>query len=111
MDVALHEPAGPASRWARTVACGAAISVMSLGSHAFSVPDEAPSGYQLIGDPASTPVIKGIIEAFPHDIPIEVYLEQLALRSFPRVLEPAACGRRLADHHLADVAVGLFCPN
>jgi ATP-binding cassette subfamily B protein IrtA len=76
VDVVLHEPAGPASAWARTAAPGATISVMSLGSASFSVGDEPPAGYLLIGDSASTPAINGIIDAVPHDIPIEAYLEQ-----------------------------------
>ncbi|WP_319449366.1 MULTISPECIES: ABC transporter ATP-binding protein/permease [unclassified Mycobacterium] len=76
VDVVLHEPAGPASKWARTAAPGATISVMSLGSAGFSVGDEPPAGYLLIGDSASTPAINGIIDAVPHDIPIEAYLEQ-----------------------------------
>jgi ATP-binding cassette subfamily B protein IrtA len=76
VDVVLHEPAGPASKWARTVQPGTTISVMSLGSAGFSVGDEPPAGYLLIGDSASTPAINGIIDAVPHDIPIEAYLEQ-----------------------------------
>ena len=76
VDVVLHEPAGPASTWARTVVAGATIPVMTLGSAGFRVPDEAPAGYLLIGDAASTPAINGIIGAVPADIPIEVYLEQ-----------------------------------
>jgi ATP-binding cassette subfamily B protein IrtA len=79
VDVVLHEPAGPASTWARTVEPGATISVMTLGSAPFTVADEPadrPAGYLLIGDSASTPAINGIIAAVPHDIPIEAYLEQ-----------------------------------
>lgn len=76
VDVVLHEPAGPASKWARTVVAGATIPVMTLGSAGFRVADEPPSGYLLIGDAASTPAINGIIGAVPADIPIEVYLEQ-----------------------------------
>lgn len=76
VDVVLHEPAGPASKWARTVVAGATIPVMTLGSNGFRVADEPPSGYLLIGDAASTPAINGIIGAVPADIPIEVYLEQ-----------------------------------
>jgi ATP-binding cassette, subfamily B, bacterial IrtA/YbtP len=78
VDVVLHEPAGPASTWARTVKPGATISVMSLGSAGFQIPDGAdslPAGYLLIGDSASTPAINGIIEVVPHDVPIEAYLE------------------------------------
>lgn len=56
VDVVLHDPAGPASRWARTVQPGATIAVMALmGSSRFDVPDEQPAGYLLIGDSASIP--------------------------------------------------------
>ncbi|OFJ53881.1 ABC transporter ATP-binding protein/permease [Mycolicibacterium grossiae] len=79
IDVVLHEPAGPASAWARTAEPGATIMAMSMGSKGFRVADDPadrPAGYLLIGDPASTPAINGIIAAVPHDIPIEAYLEQ-----------------------------------
>jgi ATP-binding cassette, subfamily B, bacterial IrtA/YbtP len=77
VDVVLHDPAGPASTWARTVEPGATIAVMSLmGSSRFDTPDEHPAGYLLIGDSASIPGINGIIGIVPHDVPIEVYLEQ-----------------------------------
>ncbi|MGE2836330.1 ABC transporter ATP-binding protein/permease [Mycobacterium sp. SMC-4] len=79
VDMVLHEPAGPASTWARDVEPGATIAVMSLGSRGFTVADDPldrPAGYLLIGDSASTPAINGIIGAVPHDIAIELYLEQ-----------------------------------
>ncbi len=77
VDVVLHDPAGPASLWARTVEPGATIAVMSLmGSSRFDTPDEQPAGYLLIGDSASIPGINGIIGIVPDDVPIEVYLEQ-----------------------------------
>jgi ATP-binding cassette, subfamily B, bacterial IrtA/YbtP len=77
VDVVLHDPAGPASLWARTVEPGARIAVMSLmGSSRFDTPDEQPAGYLLIGDSASIPGINGIIGIVPDDVPIEVYLEQ-----------------------------------
>ncbi|MGA7051179.1 MAG: ABC transporter ATP-binding protein/permease [Mycobacterium sp.] len=77
VDVVLHDPAGPASLWARTVEPGATISVMSLmGSSRFEIPDEQPAGYLLIGDAASIPGINGIVGVVPHDVPIELYLEQ-----------------------------------
>jgi ATP-binding cassette subfamily B protein IrtA len=77
VDVVLHEPAGPASKWARTVAPGTTIAVMSLmGSSRFDVPTEQPAGYLLIGDSASIPGINGIIGTVPDDVPIEMYLER-----------------------------------
>lgn len=79
IDVVLHDPAGPASSWARTVEPGATVAAMSMGSKGFAVADDPadrPAGYLLIGDAASTPAINGIVGAIPHDIPVEVYLEQ-----------------------------------
>ena len=77
VDVVLHEPAGPASKWARTVAPGTTIAVMSLmGSSRFDTPTDQPAGYLLIGDSASIPGINGIIGTVPGDVPIELYLER-----------------------------------
>lgn len=77
VDIVLHDPAGPASSWARTVQPGATIAVMALmGSSRFDVPDEQPAGYLLIGDSASIPGMNGIIGVVPDDVPIEMYLEQ-----------------------------------
>jgi ATP-binding cassette, subfamily B, bacterial IrtA/YbtP len=77
VDIVLHDPAGPASLWARTVQPGATIAVMSLmGSSRFDVLDEQPAGYLLIGDSASIPGMNGIVGVVPDDVPIEMYLEQ-----------------------------------
>lgn len=77
IDVVLHDPAGPASLWARTVQPGATIAVMALmGSSRFDAPDEQPAGYLLIGDSASIPGMNGIVGIVPDDVPIEMYLEQ-----------------------------------
>ncbi|GAB1812324.1 ABC transporter ATP-binding protein/permease [Mycobacterium sp. MUNTM1] len=77
VDIVLHDPAGPASSWARTVQPGATIAVMALmGSSRFDMPDEQPAGYLLIGDSASIPGMNGIIGVVPDDVPIEMYLEQ-----------------------------------
>jgi ATP-binding cassette subfamily B protein IrtA len=77
VDVVLHDPAGPASTWARTVQPGASIAVTSLmGSSRFDPLEEQPAGYLLIGDSASIPGMNGIIGTVPKDVPIEMYLEQ-----------------------------------
>lgn len=77
VDVVLHDPAGPASLWARSVQPGATIAVMALmGSSRFDVRGEQPAGYLLIGDSASIPGMNGIIGVVPDDVPIEMYLEQ-----------------------------------
>lgn len=99
VDVVLHEPAGPASKWARTVRPGATIAVMALmGSSRFGPPDEQPAGYLLIGDSASIPGMNGIIGVVPDDVPIEMYLEQ---HDDDDVLIPLAEHPRLRVHWVA----------
>lgn len=99
VDVVLHEPAGPASQWARSVRPGATIAVMALmGSSRFDAPDEQPAGYLLIGDSASIPGMNGIIGVVPDDVPIEMYLEQ---HDDDDVLIPLAEHPRLRVHWVA----------
>lgn len=76
VDFVLHEPAGPASAWAESVTPGTRVEVASLGSSVFTVPDELPAGYLLIGDSASIPAINGILDVLPADLPVELYLEE-----------------------------------
>lgn len=99
VDIVLHDPAGPASFWARTVQPGATIAVMALmGSSRFDVPDEQPAGYLLIGDSASIPGMNGIIGVVPDDVPIEMYLEQHDAND---TLIPVAQHPRLRLHWVA----------
>lgn len=111
VDFVLHEPAGPASIWARRAAPGDAVLVQSLGSSKFSVPEELPEGYLLLGDAASIPAVNGILGALPHEARIELYLEQhdeadalIPLRDHPRLAVhriprtgPAALARAIED--------------
>ena len=76
IDVVLHEPSGAASTWAATAQPGATISLTSLGSSKFELPEELPAGYLLIGDSASIPAITGILQTIPAEVPIELYLEE-----------------------------------
>ncbi len=76
VDMVLHEPAGPASTWAAAAAPGTRVSVTTLGSSRFDLPDELPAGYLLIGDSASIPAINAILGTVPDEVPIEVYLEE-----------------------------------
>lgn len=96
VDMMLHEPAGPATRWAQTVEPGATIAAVSLmGSARFEAPtdlDAQPAGYLLMGDSASIPGINGIIGTVAPDVPIELYLEQhddndllIPIREHPRL--------------------------
>lgn len=96
VDILVHEPAGPASQWVRTVTPGTTIAAMSLmGSSRYQAPgedDEQPAGYLLVGDAAAITALNGIIETVAPDIPIELYLEQhddddtlIPLASHPRL--------------------------
>ncbi|RII11726.1 Iron import ATP-binding/permease protein IrtA [Streptomyces sp. YIM 130001] len=76
VDFVLHEPAGPASRWAALATPGARVPVMSLGSSKFEVGSELPAGYLLFGDAASIPALNAILGVVPHDVPVELYLEE-----------------------------------
>ena len=93
VDIVLHEPAGPASIWARRAEPGMTVPVTSLGSSAFTVPDDPPAGYLLFGDSASIPAINGILDTVPPDVPIELYLEQHdeADRAIPLTAHPRVC--------------------
>jgi ATP-binding cassette subfamily B protein IrtA len=76
LDFVLHEPAGPASAWARKAQPGTTVQVNTLGSKHFDVPDDLPAGYLLIGDAASVPALNAIVAAIPDEVPVELYLEQ-----------------------------------
>ena len=76
IDFLLHEPAGPASNWARHAAAGQRLGATVYGTTPFELPDPPPTGMLLIGDPASLPALNSIIDALPDEVPIELYLEQ-----------------------------------
>ncbi|KAG4077985.1 hypothetical protein HA402_015703 [Bradysia odoriphaga] len=76
VDFVLHEPAGPASLWARRAVPGTTVQVTSLGSTRFDAPEDPPAGYLLIGDAASIPAINAVLSSIPDTVPAEVYLEQ-----------------------------------
>ncbi|EYT56366.1 iron ABC transporter permease [Leucobacter sp. UCD-THU] len=93
LDFVLHEPAGPASAWAQNCRPGDTLQVNTLGSSKFELPEERPAGYLLVGDAAAIPGLAGIITALPHDVPIELYLEEhhpddrlIPIPSHPRLL-------------------------
>lgn len=91
VDVVLHDPSGPASAWAKQAEPGMSLAVATLSSSKFVLPDELPAGYLLIGDSASIPAINSILATVPHEVPLEVYLEEhepddhlIPLTSHPR---------------------------
>ncbi len=108
LDFVLHDPAGPASNWARAAEPGDVLAVNYMSSVPLEVPDEdPPAGYLLLGDSASLPAINTIIAAMPPEIPIEAYLEEhepgdraLLRASHPRL--QAHWVPRTGPHALAD---------
>jgi ATP-binding cassette subfamily B protein IrtA len=90
VNFVLHEPAGPASTWAKSAQPGDAVAAVVLGTHGFEIPENPPAGYLLIGDSASLPAINSIIEVVPPEIPIELYLEKHSIddESLPLVDHP-----------------------
>ncbi|MDX8150921.1 ATP-binding cassette domain-containing protein [Patulibacter brassicae] len=75
LEFVLHEPAGPASTWARRATVGSRIVATRFGLQEFSPPDPPAAGYLLVGDASGIPGINGILEALPKDVPVDVYLE------------------------------------
>ncbi|ROO85823.1 ATP-binding cassette subfamily B protein IrtA [Actinocorallia herbida] len=75
VDFVLHDPPGPATVWAQAAGPGTTVPVSAFGSKKFTVADEVPAGYLLIGDAASIPAINGILGVIPAKTPVEVVLE------------------------------------
>lgn len=76
VDFVMHSPAGPACLWAAAAEPGARVPVMTSLSAGFSVPDELPAGFLLIGDSASIPAINSVLQVLPARVPVELYLER-----------------------------------
>lgn len=72
----IHSPLGPASSWAKQAQPGDTVSVQRLGGKGFSQPESPPRGYLFVGDPASWPAIKTIVDSLDHDVPIKIVMEQ-----------------------------------
>ncbi len=75
LEFVLHEPAGPASAWARKAQPGDRIAATRWGAPRFVPPVPAPAGYLLVGDPAGLPGINGVLGELDDETPIELYLE------------------------------------
>lgn len=88
----LHEPAGPASKWATRCVPGEMLEAMRYSGQPFQLLDPPPRGYLLLGDLASWPGIVNIIESVPGEVPVLAYLvsrhpldEGFALPSGPNI--------------------------
>ncbi|EGD53439.1 ABC transporter ATP-binding protein/permease [Gordonia neofelifaecis] len=73
----VHEPAGPASMWARTAQVGDELLMTRLGGDGYDVggDGDAPRGYLLMGDVAAWPAIIRVIDHVADDVPIRVVIE------------------------------------
>lgn len=109
VDFVLHEPAGPASAWAQAATPGQKVSVTSLGSSKFELPEELPSGYLLVGDAASVPAISAIVRTVPEHVPIELYLEDHdpADRAIPLPTHPRLVVHRVPRRDAASLAAAI----
>lgn len=72
----LHEPAGPASHWARRAAEGQELLMMRYGGDGFTPHEHTPRGQLLVGDAASWPAISAIAGSLPADLPVEIIMER-----------------------------------
>ncbi|EON32097.1 siderophore-interacting protein [Gordonia terrae C-6] len=82
VDVFVHEPAGPASRWALTCAVGDRLVItgpdVRVGRTGYGIhfqPPHAPSQLLLVGDESAMPAIANILAATPPTTSADVLLE------------------------------------
>ena len=76
VDFVLHAPAGPACLWAERAQPGDTVPVMTSLTAGFTVPEELPAGFLLVGDAASIPAINSVLGVLPGQVPVELYLER-----------------------------------
>lgn len=74
IDFLLHEPAGPASAWARTAQVGDTLTVTPFGVRPFTVPEPTPFGCLIIADAAGIPCVNDLVEAYPAEMELEIVL-------------------------------------
>lgn len=75
-DFVLHDTPGVATNWARTATPGSTLRATIYTGKLFSLPQPAPRGYLLLGDPASLPAINDILRALPTTVPAHVMLQR-----------------------------------
>ncbi|MCX7543272.1 ATP-binding cassette domain-containing protein [Corynebacterium sp. P5848] len=80
LEFVLHEPAGPASHWARHAEAGVEISAMRMSEEPFVQLDPQPPGYLLLGDSSGYPAICDIAAAIDPSVPVVICLEKISDR-------------------------------
>ncbi|MDA2803606.1 siderophore-interacting protein [Nocardiopsis suaedae] len=76
VEFVLHDGSALASDWARAAEEGDRLRATVYPGKPFAVPDPAPTGYLLVGDPASLPAINDILRALPEGTPARVLLQR-----------------------------------
>ena len=74
LDIDVHVHGGTAGEWARNATPGSSIDATLQGT-GFAAPRASTTHMHLIGDAASIPAIRSILQAFP-DLPATLWLEQ-----------------------------------
>ncbi|MCZ9308231.1 siderophore-interacting protein [Corynebacterium uberis] len=79
LDFVLHEPAGPASTWAKNCAPGDELEATYYNTNPFVLPDPLPKGVVLFADLAGYPAVYDIADhlvSTPEtaDLPVEIHM-------------------------------------
>lgn len=75
LEFVLHDPAGPASRWAAGAQVGDQIAATRGRAPHFIRPTPAPAGYLLVADTAGLSTVNAILGEIRGKTPVDVYLE------------------------------------
>ncbi|BDA64207.1 siderophore-interacting protein [Actinomyces capricornis] len=78
-----HDPAGPASRWARAARPGQTVDIQVMGGTRYRAPGEGER-MLLVGDSASAPALADAVEAAPPSCQVEVVMVAGAEDRLPR---------------------------
>ncbi|MFW0120117.1 siderophore-interacting protein [Rothia sp. P5766] len=70
----LHQPAGPASRWAETAVAGDRFEASYYGSSPFSLPPNKPEGFIFVADAAGIPYVNALADQLADSFPLKVWL-------------------------------------
>lgn len=71
--VVLHQPAGPASRWATTASAGDPVALWGPRTH--FAPPPATDRYLLVADETGLPAAAAVVESLPDGTPVQVVAE------------------------------------
>lgn len=88
LEFVLHDPAGPASTWARQAQVGDQLALTQFGSSKWQLPSPTPRGYLLFGDAAAVPALNSLLRALPATTPVRLFLA--AYRSDDQAIPVAA---------------------